>query len=177
MRHAPQAADSSSPAEPRGLDESTINRPEPPAVQSAPSLRAEPLTPTETRLHLTVSPEFLEKLEAARLALSHSMPGASAETVLSAGLDLLLDRAARRKGLVAKPRPAPANTPVEPGADYIPAAVRREVWERDQGCCQWKLDSGGICGSKLRVELDHVGLKCRGARPVAAELRILCRVP
>ncbi len=103
------------------------------------------------------------------------MPGASAETVLSAGLDLLLDRVARRKGLVAKPRPAPANTPAEPGADYIPAAVRREVWERDQGQCQWKLDSGGICGSKLRVEIDHVGLKCRGARPVGTELRVLCR--
>ncbi len=145
-------------------------------MQSARSVRAEPLTPTVTRLHLTVSPEFLEKLETARLALSHSMPGATIETVLSAGLDLLLDRAARRKGLVAKPRPGPANAPVLPGADYIPAAVRREVWERDQGRCQWKLDSGGVCGSKLRVEIDHVRLKCRGARPVAAGLRVLCRV-
>jgi hypothetical protein len=42
---------------------------------------------------MTISPAFLEKLEAARLALSHSMPGASAEDVLSAGLDLLLERA------------------------------------------------------------------------------------
>ncbi len=103
-RASPQAAaDSSSRGEPRGPDESTISRPEPPAVRSAPSVRAEPLTPTETRLHLTVAPEFLEKLEAARLALSHAMPGATTENVLSAGLDLLLDRAARRKGLVAKP--------------------------------------------------------------------------
>ncbi len=68
---APRAGDSSSRGEPRGPDESTIDRSEPPAVQSARSVRAEPLTPTETRLHLTVSPEFLEKLEAARLALSH----------------------------------------------------------------------------------------------------------
>jgi hypothetical protein len=141
-------------------------------VEPAPTLRVEPLTPTETRIHVTVSPAFLEKLEAARLALSHSMPGASEEDVLSAGLDLLLDRAGKRNGLVAKPRPAPVNPPAEPGAVYIPASVRREVWERDQRCCQWKLKAGGICGSKLRIELDH--LRCRGARPIASELRLLC---
>jgi hypothetical protein len=126
-------------------------------------------------VHLTVSPAFLEKLEEARLSLSHSLPGATVEDVLSAGLDLILDRDRKRKGLVANPRPAPAEASAEPGASYIPAAVRREVWQRDQGKCQWKLDSGGICGSRLRVELDHVNLKCRGARPVAAALRALCR--
>jgi hypothetical protein len=128
------------------------------------------------RVHLTVSPAFLEKLEDARLALSHSRPGASVEDVLSAGLDLNHDRDRKRKGLVAKPRPVPANPPAEPGASYVPAAVRREVWERDRGRCQWKLDSGGVCGSRLRVELDHVNLRCRGARPTAVELRLLCRI-
>jgi hypothetical protein len=123
---------------------------------------------------VTVSPEFVEKLEAARLALSHSMPGASAEDVLSAGLDLLLERDAKRKGLVAKPRSVPADASAQPGAVYIPAAVRQEVWKRDRGMCQWPLDSGGICGSKLRTELDHIHLRCRGAKPVADELRVLC---
>jgi hypothetical protein len=140
----------------------------------SPSLRVEPLTPTETRIHVTVSPAFLEKLEAARLALSHSMPGASEEDVLSAGLDLLLDRDAKRKGLVANPRPAPETASAEPGAVYIPASVRREVWERDQGKCQWPLHAGGVCGSQLRTELDHIHLRCRGAEPIASELRVLC---
>jgi hypothetical protein len=159
----------------RRLDGSTIERSEPLVLLPPPSLRVEPLTPTETRIHVTVSPAFLEKLEAARLALSHSMPGASEEGVLSAGLDLLLARDAKRKGLVAKPPPAPENAPAEPGAEYIPASVRREVLERDKGCCQWRLDSGGICGSKLRIELDHIHLRCRGAKPIASELRVLCR--
>jgi hypothetical protein len=151
------------------------SNPTPVPVDPGPALRVEPLTASERRVHLTVSPAFLEKLEEARLALSHTRPGATVEDVLSAGLDLILDRDRKRKGLVANPRPAPADTPAEPGASYIPAAVRREVWQRDQGRCQWKLDSGGICGSRLRVELDHVNLKCRGARPVASELRLLCR--
>jgi len=149
--------------------------PVPIPVDPTPVLRVEPLTASERRVHLTVSPAFLEKLEEARLALSHSLPGATVEDVLSAGLDLILDRDRKRKGLVANPRPAPAEASAEPGARYVPAAVRREVWQRDQGRCQWKLASGGICGSRLRVELDHVNLRCRGARPVAAELRLLCR--
>ena len=140
----------------------------------APRLTIEPLTATESRLHLTVSRAFLKKLGTVRLALSHSMPGADAEGILSAGLDLLLQRDAKRKGLVEKPRSSPA-TPEVPGAVYVPAAVRREVWKRDQGCCQFPLDGGGICGSKLRTELDHIQLRCRGGRPTVENLRVVCR--
>jgi len=62
-----------------------------------------------TRIHLSVSPAFLEKLEASRLALSHSLPGASDEDVLTAGLDLLLERdgtltLGRRRGRVTGSR-------------------------------------------------------------------------
>jgi hypothetical protein len=152
-----------------------ISTPPPTPAEPTPVLRVEPLTASEHRVHLTVSPAFLEKLEEARLALSHSLPGATVEDVLSAGLDLILARDRKKKGIVAKPRPAPPDEAAEPGASYIPAAVRREVWQRDQGRCQWKLATGGICGSRLRVELDHVNLRCRGARPIASELRLLCR--
>jgi len=127
-----------------------------------------------TRIHVSVSPAFLAKLESARLAVSHSMPGASAEDVLTAGLDLLMERDARRKGLVENPRPAPATAPAAPGAVYVPAAVRREVWKRDQGCCQWEVDSGGVCGSRLRLELDHIVPVARGGKSVPGNLRILC---
>src|SRR6267143_3679697 len=65
---------------------------------------AEPLTADLSRLHITVSRRFLEKLQAARAALSHSRPSASAEDILEAGLDLVLKRDAKRKGLVQKPR-------------------------------------------------------------------------
>jgi hypothetical protein len=142
----------------------------------APPRRLEvvPLTPTETRLHMTISPAFLEKLEAARLALSHSMPGASAEDVLSAGLDLLLERAEKRRGLVAKPRPAPPEDRAPPGAAHVPAAVKRAVWKHDGGCCQWPTDDGGVCGSRLRVQLDHVFMRVEGGRPVPENLRLLC---
>jgi hypothetical protein len=87
---------------------------------NAPTVRParhtfEPLTGDLFRMHLTVSKRLKEKLEAARDALSHSHPGATEEEVLEAGLDLLLERAAKRNGLVTKPqaaqRPFPARSP------------------------------------------------------------------
>ncbi len=133
---------------------------------------AEPLTAERSRLHVTVSRRFLEKLEAARAALSHSHPGATFEQVLEVGLDLAIERHARRRGLVQKPR-AKAR-PAKP--EHVPAAVKRAVWTRDGGRCQWPLDSGGICGSTVRVEFDHVEPRARGGPPTVGNGRLLCDV-
>jgi hypothetical protein len=138
----------------------------------------EPLTADLRRLHVTVSMRFTQKLEAARDALSHSHPGADVETILEAGLDLLLERAAKRKGLVKRPRPAavPAAGAVESANPrHVPAAVRREVFLRDEGKCQWPLADGGICGSTHQVELDHIVPVGRGGKSTASQMRTPCR--
>jgi hypothetical protein len=146
----------------------------PPPRSPPPPSTSERLTEALSRLHLTVSKEFLRKLEAARDALSHSRPGASADEILEAGLDLILRESDRRKGLVTKPRKAPSS-PAEAGADYVPADIRREVWQRDRGRCQWPMADGTICGSTHRPELDHVVPKARGGPSTAANVRVLCR--
>ncbi len=130
-----------------------------------------PLTADLRRLHVTVSKTFLEKLEKARASLSHSRPGASAEAILEAGLDLLLAKDAKRKAQTPRPKAEPR--PCKP--DTVPAHVRREVWERDGGRCQWPLHSGGICGSTLRCELDHVVPEACGGPATVDNLRVLCR--
>jgi hypothetical protein len=97
--------------------------PTPASPRSAPAAKAstvEPLDAESVRLHLTVSRRALAKLEAARDALSHARPGASMGEILEAGLDLLLEQHAKRKGLVAKPRkeppPSDPRLPARPGA-------------------------------------------------------------
>jgi hypothetical protein len=59
--------------------------------------------------------------------------------------------------------------------EHVPAAVRRAVWTRDAGRCQWPLDSGGSCGSTHQLELDHVVPWARGGAPTVEGLRLLCR--
>src|SRR5512138_1956538 len=144
----------------------------------------EPLTRELSRFHVTVSRRFLEKLDKARDALSHSHPGASAEAILEAGLDLLLARDAKRKGIVAKPRsaaplspgPLPRGAGDGTGSRRIPASVKRAVWIRDQGRCQWPLESGGICGSTHRLQFDHVDPWACGGPATVENVRVACDV-
>jgi hypothetical protein len=142
------------------------------SVATAPATpdSVDPLSADLRRLHLTVSRHLVAKLEAARAGMSHSCPGASAEQVLDAALDLLLAKQARRKGVVEHPRAVPPPSK----SDQIPANVRRAVWLRDQGRCQWPVDSGGVCGSTLRPEFDHVAPKGRGGPPTVPNVRVLC---
>ncbi|MGB8929883.1 MAG: HNH endonuclease, partial [Anaeromyxobacteraceae bacterium] len=154
----------------------------------APRSSTEPLTADLRRLHVTVSRRFTDKLDAARDALSHSHPGADVETILEAGLDLLLERAAKRRGLCTRPKAEPAAPQIEavpsneetppsgrpdaPRSRHITAAVRREVWIRDQGRCQFRLESGEVCGSTHRLQFDHVHPFALGGESSAENLKL-----
>ncbi|MFL5262101.1 MAG: HNH endonuclease [Anaeromyxobacteraceae bacterium] len=173
-RPAPPApAEQVHPADP-SLEAGPRSPPVPfaPAAPAAKRDATEPLTVDLSRLHVTVSRRFLAKLAAARDALSHRHPGASAEAVLEAGLDLLLAERDRKRGLVEKPRKAPAAPSARPR--HVPASLRRAVFTRDEGKCQWPMDGGGVCGSTTRLELDHVVPLARGGTTTLSNLRIAC---
>jgi 5-methylcytosine-specific restriction endonuclease McrA len=116
----------------------------------------EPMTATASRMHVTVSREFLVLLKKAKAGQSHVQPGASDEEVLTAALELLIEKQTRRKACV-------------------PAKVKREVVKRDQGKCQWNLADGGVCGATVRLEIDHVVPRGKGGRSTVENCRILCR--
>ena len=59
---------------------------------------------------------------------------------------------------------------------YIPVAVRRDVWRRDNGCCSYvDPHSGRRCGSRYRLEIDHVVPFALGGATELWNLRIRCR--
>ena len=169
-----RAAVEPAPEPPFHLDEvpraNSRSEPMPPASPPRPGI--EPLTAELSRLHVTVSREFLAKLEAARAALSHSHPGASAQDVLEAGLDLLMERHDKRRGLVEKPRREPR------ACEAGPRAGAREAGGLEAGRRSVPMagDGGGVCGSIHQVELDHVVPRGRGGPPTIENTRCLCRV-
>jgi hypothetical protein len=184
----PRVSAEAAPAAPARSDPTTavtgppadlLNAKVPVRVVNAPTVRPgrpvfEPLTANLFRMHVTVSKRFKEKLEAARDALSHSHQGASEEEILEAGLELLLERAAKRNGLVKKPRneqrPSEASK-----RGYVPAEVKRAVHARDGGCCAWRLDDGSVCGSTHRLQYDHVRPKALGGESTLDNVRLLCQ--
>jgi len=131
----------------------------------------DPLTAALRRLHLTVTARFLEKLERARDGMSNAHPDARTAEILEAALDLLLKQQARARGLVEKPR---KRRKASEDPAYIPAEVKREVWARDRGCCQWPNDGGGICGSRRRLQYDHKIPRALGGLPTVENTRLLC---
>jgi hypothetical protein len=164
-------------------------------VSAAPRRdEVDPLTAELSRLSTTVSRRFLQKLKCAREGLGHAIPGATTEQVLEAALDMLLEKQARARGQVKRPRtvaPTPTGTPTPASTETpiateppphrrdghreaIPAAVKRAVWQRDDGRCTWPLDGGGRCGSTHRLELDHVVPRAKGGEPTLDNLRLLC---
>jgi hypothetical protein len=179
------------------------------APSAPPRTTSEPLSADLRRLHVTVSKRFMAKLEAARDALSHSHPGADAEAILEAGLDLLIERASKRRGCtrpkaekrtpaVGGERPGPVkgsaatdgsvhDDPAETGAGlggaprlglgslrFVPAAVKREVWLRDGGRCQFRLENGELCGSTHRLQFDHVRPVALGGQSTVDNIRLTC---
>ena len=92
--------------------------------------------------------------------------------MLEAGLDLLLAAHDRRRGLVRKPRKSKAEPSENPR--YIPAEVRRAVVIRDHGCCSWTMASGGVCGSRKRLQFDHIIPVALGGTSTVGNVRLLC---
>jgi hypothetical protein len=140
-----------------------------------------PLTPDLRRLNVTVSAEFMAELERVRAALSHQFPDGNFEQVVREAFKLVLERDRKRKALTDRPRRqqeggprAQREAPAENNR-YVPAAVRRAVWERDQGRCTWPMGDGKLCGSTHRLELDHDLEVALGGKAVTENIRLLCK--
>ena len=57
----------------------------------------------------------------------------------------------------------------------IPAAVKREVWRRDSGCCTYvDRHTGRRCGSRFLLEMDHVVPVALGGGAEPKNLRLRC---
>ncbi len=142
------------------------------ALPSPPEV-VKPLTPELRRLNVTVSAEFIAELEQVRAALSHQCPDGDFESLVREAFKLVLERDRKRKALTDRPR-AQSEAPGE-NDRYVPAAVKRAVWERDQGRCTWPMGDGEVCGSTHRLEFDHDLEVALGGKPTIGNVRLLCK--
>jgi hypothetical protein len=148
-----------------------VAAPVPLAAPPPPRDSVELLDAELARVHVTVSRRFLEKLEAAKDALGHACPEGGAAEILERGLDLVLAQHAKRQGLVEKPRKSRRPS----RSDAIPAAVKREVWRRAGGQCEWRFESGERCDCRRRLEYDHIEPLALGGESTIDNVRLTCR--
>jgi len=149
--------------------------------EPAPCGSTSALPPPDTRRSAEMRPisreELKGDLETLRSLLSHKAGGDLA-AVLREAVRCAIEKHGKRKGAVkpARERAAIAGekSAPTPGARSIPAAVRRLVWERDGGCCTWKGSDGRRCGSRWKLEMDHIHPVALGGASTPENLRILC---
>jgi hypothetical protein len=131
----------------------------PPCVQPAPRpAQAKPIAPQRYKIQFTVSLEVHEQLRRAQDLLRHSVPAGDPAIIFERALALLLDDLERKR--MAKATQPRAGRAATAGSRHIPAAVKRVVWQRDNGRCAFN-GAHGRCLETGFLEYHHVARKVR----------------
>ncbi len=134
---------------------------------------AVPLSADSFAITFTIDRACKDKLTQAQALLSHRLPGGNPGAVMSLALDALLTQLRKQRFAVTDaPRAGRAR---KPGTRYVPAAARREVWERDGERCAFVSEAGHRCTETRWLELHHAWPHARGGAAVAANLQLMCR--
>ncbi|MBL7669227.1 MAG: HNH endonuclease [Bdellovibrionaceae bacterium] len=148
------------------------------------------------RIELTLSKEQMEIVERAKTLLSHALPGATlAEVIVDLAERYVRTRVgakSRSKSqteteakaeVETKTRTDQGSTSAAEGIQRqrrgfsqqaIPAAVKKDVLGRSQGCEFRDAKTGKVCGSKLFLEVDHVQPRFAGGGNEPFNLRPMC---
>ncbi len=144
-----------------------------PGHASTPSTHSKvtPLSSGRYRLETTIEQLGYDDLALSKALLPHTSPWCDAAEVMQQALRMLAAHLLKRaSSATAKPRAQLR----EAKGRHVPAAVRREVWQRDGGRCAFVSESGVRCGSNRLVRLDHIVRFAEGGKSTSEILRRLC---
>jgi hypothetical protein len=146
------------------------------STTTAPQFRAAVVTPLASeryKLQVTLARGTHEKLLRAQALARHTLPSGDVSSILDRALTLLIDDLERRRfARAASPRPSPGGSTVS--GRHIPAAVRRAVWQRDEGRCAF-LGRTGRCRETAFLEFHHVAPYAAGGAATADNIQLRCR--
>ena len=83
----------------------------------------------------------------------------------------------RERASFGNPLTSAVPPPAAPPSRHVPAAVRGEVYRRDEARCAFVGATGRRCGSRWQLELHHVVPFARGGKATADNLSVRCRRP
>jgi len=132
-----------------------------------------PVAPERFLIELTIGRSTSDKLRYAQDLLGHELPSGDLAQVLERALAALIEKLEKRK-FAATRRPRRSVRPSS-GPRYIPAHVKRAVWERDGGKCTFVSEAGRRCPARTRLEFDHIVEVARGGEASVVGIRLRCR--
>jgi len=124
-------------------------------------------------IQVALARETHEKLQRAQALARHILPDGNVAAILDRALTLLIaDLERRRFASVTSPRPSPGEHATS--GRYIPSAIRRAVWLRDEGRCAF-VGRSGPCGETAFLEFHHVAPYAAGGAATADNIQLRCR--
>jgi hypothetical protein len=149
-----------------------------PTTQTSPSTSpvVEPIAEARYKVAFTASAAFRDKLERLKALMRSSVPDGDLAAILEEAVTEKLEKLeAKRYGKTKNPRKTLEETDTSASSRYLPAPVRRAVYERDEGQCAYRNPTGRRCTESRRLEFHHIEPYGRRGdhRPENIELR--CR--
>jgi hypothetical protein len=132
-----------------------------------------PLSADRYKVQVTVSSTGYEALRELQALLRHTIPTGDPARIVERALVELRERV-RRDRLAAVEHPRRRARSLRPGSRHIPAAVKRSVWERDEGRCAF-VGSAGRCGERHFLEFHHVVPFADGGAATPDNIQVRCR--
>lgn len=131
-----------------------------------------PLSAESYKLQVTIARDTHDKLRRAQDLLRHSHSTGDVAALLDRALTLLLaDLERRRCAAVSTPRASKADAGK---TRHIPSAVKRAVWQRDQGRCAF-VGATGRCREMGLLEFHHVEPFAEGGAATVENIQLRCR--
>lgn len=136
------------------------------------------LSATRFKLQVTIAEETHAKLRLAQDLLRHTLPEGDLAEVLDRALTVLVRHLERQRfAATATPRPARTGSsasPAWPASRYVPAFVRRAVWQRDGGQCAF-VGRQGRCHERAWLEFHHRLPYAAGGMATVDNISLRCR--
>jgi hypothetical protein len=135
-----------------------------------------PLSDDIFKIQFTAPRTLRDKLREAQDLLRHRVPGGELAAVFEKALDaLILNLKKERFAVGRKPRSDAAPAPSVEWSRNIPDLIKRAVYERAQGRCEFLAEDGRRCTETGRLELDHIDGFARTHVHSVDRIRLLCR--
>ncbi len=141
-------------------------------VVPPPRATVTPLAPEHYKIQLTISRQTHDTLRRVQALARHTIPSGDPAEIFDRALTLLLEDLERRRcAATSSPRDSKG---AADRSRHITAAVKREVWQRDEGQCAF-VGRRGRCTEYGFLEFHHVQPHAAGGAATATNIQLRCR--